>query len=69
VRYGDSVSSSAVGLQNIQATHLKTFQQVQPEVPRELTVEEIATIVKQYGQAAKNAQLAGFDGVEVHGGM
>lgn len=36
------------------------------ETPRALTVEEIKKIVKDYGQAAKNAMDAGFDGVELH---
>jgi N-ethylmaleimide reductase len=35
--------------------------------PRELTVEEIKQIVKDFGTAAKNAITAGFDGVELHG--
>lgn len=36
-------------------------------VPRELTLPEIADIVKGFKQAAINAKTAGFDGVEVHG--
>jgi len=36
------------------------------ETPRALTVDEIKQIVKDYGQAAKNAMKAGFDGVELH---
>lgn len=35
--------------------------------PRELTTEEIKSIVKDFGKAAKNAISAGFDGVELHG--
>ncbi|KAH7138861.1 hypothetical protein B0J11DRAFT_26582 [Dendryphion nanum] len=35
--------------------------------PKELTVEEIKETVQNYGQAAKNAIAAGFDGVEIHG--
>lgn len=35
--------------------------------PRELTVQEIKQIIKDYAQAAKNAIDAGFDGVELHG--
>ena len=35
--------------------------------PRALTLEEMPTIVEGFKQAAINAQLAGFDGVEVHG--
>ena len=34
--------------------------------PRELTVAEIKETVQDYKQAAKNAKLAGFDGIEVH---
>ncbi|OQV23387.1 12-oxophytodienoate reductase 1 [Hypsibius exemplaris] len=37
------------------------------EVPRELTVEEIAALLDDYRKATNNAFLAGFDGVEVHG--
>ena len=36
------------------------------ETPQELTVDQIHQIVKEYGQAAKNAIEAGFDGVELH---
>lgn len=35
--------------------------------PRALATDEISTIVEQYRLAAINAQLAGFDGVEIHG--
>ena len=34
--------------------------------PRSLSVDEIQSIVADYGRAAKNAKQAGFDGVEVH---
>jgi N-ethylmaleimide reductase len=37
------------------------------ETPRALETQEIADIVAAYGQAARNAKAAGFDGVEVHG--
>lgn len=37
-------------------------------VPRELTKDEITQIVKRYGQAARRAQMAGFDSVEIHAG-
>jgi 2-enoate reductase len=33
---------------------------------RELTVEEIQTIVKRFGEGAYNAKRAGFDGVQIH---
>lgn len=37
------------------------------ETPRALETEEIADIIEQFRQAAKNAMQAGFDGVELHG--
>jgi len=36
------------------------------ETPQELSNAEIKQIIKDYGQAAKNAMEAGFDGVELH---
>lgn len=36
-------------------------------VPRELETGEIAGIIEAYGQGARNALAAGFDGVELHG--
>ncbi|KAI2641173.1 putative oxidoreductase [Xylaria nigripes] len=35
--------------------------------PRALTEAEIESYIEQHVQAAKNAMLAGFDGVEIHG--
>lgn len=37
-------------------------------IPRELKKEEILAIAKKYGKAAKRAQIAGFDAVEIHAG-
>ncbi|SEP67356.1 N-ethylmaleimide reductase [Devosia sp. YR412] len=37
------------------------------EVPHALSEDEIAAIVAQYGEAARLAKDAGFDGVELHG--
>lgn len=37
-------------------------------IPTPLTVDEIHKIAKDYGAAAKRAQMAGFDMVEVHAG-
>lgn len=36
-------------------------------VPRALPIEEIPQLVSDFVQAARNARVAGFDGVEVHG--
>ncbi|KAK7180788.1 hypothetical protein DPSP01_009254 [Paraphaeosphaeria sporulosa] len=35
--------------------------------PRALTVDEIHDITKKWGEAAKKAREAGFDGIEIHG--
>ncbi len=40
--------------------------QVQYEVPRALTLEEIQATVEDYRRGARNAKAAGFDGVEIH---
>lgn len=37
------------------------------EVPRELAADEIKHVIDEFHQGAKNAQEAGFDGVEIHG--
>ena len=36
------------------------------EIPREMTIQEIKQTIKDFGQAAKNAMAAGFDGVQLH---
>ena len=36
------------------------------ETPRALTTDEISGIIADYVRAARNAKLAGFDGVEIH---
>ncbi len=59
------VAPSAIaitGMQQFTSQGMKDF-----ETPHELTVAEIKQIIKDYGQAAKNAIEAGFDGVELHG--
>ncbi len=48
-------------------TYSADWKQVAFETPRALENSEIATIVEQFQQGAKNAKKAGFDGVEVHG--
>ena len=37
------------------------------EVPRPLALDEIRQVIDDFHQGAKNAQEAGFDGVEIHG--
>lgn len=62
---GRQTTSALVGAQPVSASAVPC--PVMGEVPRELTKEEIRTIVKQFGDAAFRAKEAGFDGVEVHG--
>jgi N-ethylmaleimide reductase len=59
------VSASAV---KIDGDHIHTPLGSKPyETPRALTVDEIKSVVDDYRQAAINAKVAGFSGVEVHG--
>lgn len=39
---------------------------IEQETPREMSKADIATVQNEFVQAAKNAMLAGFDGVEIH---
>jgi N-ethylmaleimide reductase len=43
----------------------RDFRQVPIEIPRALETYEVVAIVESFGQAARNAILAGFDGVEL----
>jgi N-ethylmaleimide reductase len=43
------------------------FEQVPAEVPRPLRISEIPEIVAAFRNAARNAMVAGFDGVELQG--
>jgi len=50
------------------AGHVSLVRPLKPFVtPRALDLEEIPGIVAAYRKGAENAQLAGFDGVEIHG--
>ncbi len=49
------------GMQHFTSQGMKSY-----ETPQEMSVEEIKQTVKDFGQAAKNAIEAGFDGVELH---
>ncbi|HIF9445452.1 TPA: alkene reductase [Photobacterium damselae] len=40
---------------------------LQYEEPRTMTDMEIERVIQEFAQAAANAKLAGFDGVEIHG--
>ncbi len=43
------------------------FSPLDEDMPEELTVERIHEIVGQFGDCARRAKEAGFDGVEIHG--
>lgn len=43
-----------------------TFDMIETETPREMTVEDIQATIADYVQTAHNAIEAGFDGVEIH---
>jgi 2,4-dienoyl-CoA reductase-like NADH-dependent reductase (Old Yellow Enzyme family) len=50
------------------AGHVSLLRPLKPFVtPRALELDEIPGIIEAYRQGAANAQLAGFDGVEIHG--
>ena len=63
---GASAMSSRIGAQPVSASNISS--KAGGEEPRPLTKDETYAIVKKYGAAAKRAQTAGFDAVEVHGG-
>lgn len=52
---------SIQGMQHFTSQGLKDY-----EIPQEITIAEIRQTIRDYGQAARNAIEAGFDGVELH---
>ena len=58
--------SSRTGMQPVSASDVPSKDG--GETPRPLEKDEIMTIVKKYGEAAKRAVIAGFDAVEIHAG-
>ena len=63
---GASAISSRINMQPVSASDVPSTEG--GEIPRPLSREEILHIVKKYGEAAKRAQTAGFDAVEIHAG-
>lgn len=63
---GASAQSARTNMQPVSASDIPSKEG--GEIPRPLTKEEILRIVKKYGEAAKRAQIAGFDTVEIHAG-
>lgn len=59
-----TVSASAIN----SGGRVKTYNGLkEKETPKELTIDEIKTTIEDYSKAARNAIIAGFDGVEAHG--
>jgi len=50
-----------IGMQHFTSQGLKDY-----ETPQEIAIHEIKQTIKDFGQAARNAIAAGFDGVELH---
>lgn len=63
---GASAMSSRTNTQPVSASNIPSKDG--GEIPRPLDKDEIILIAKKYGQAAKRAQMAGFDCVEIHAG-
>lgn len=63
---GASAQSVRTNMQPVSASDIPSKEG--GDIPRPLKKEEILRIVKKYGEAAKRAQIAGFDTVEVHAG-
>ena len=63
---GASAVSSRINMQPVSASDVPSKEG--GEIPRPLPKDEILHIVKKYGEAAKRAQTAGFDAVEIHAG-
>lgn len=63
---GRQTTSEIAGAPIVAPTALR--DPTMPEIPRELTVDEIHARVSSFGDAAVRARKAGFDGVEIHAG-
>ncbi|MCW8329153.1 alkene reductase [Photobacterium sp. SDRW27] len=60
---GDVLAPSAVAVEGT----VPRMRELTYQVPKAVTHDDIALLVKDYAQAASNAIDAGFDGVEIHG--
>jgi len=63
---GASAMKSRINHQPVSAGNLPS--KAGGEIPRPLMIEEIKQIAVKFGDAARRAQIAGFDAVEVHAG-
>lgn len=63
---GASAQAARTGMQPVSASDIPS--KAGGDIPHPLSKDEILRIVKKYGEAAKRAQAAGFDCVEIHAG-
>lgn len=63
---GASAAAGRIGMQPVSASTLPS--KVGGEIPRPLSSEELKSIALSYADAARRAQNAGFDCVEIHAG-
>lgn len=59
------VAPSAIAPRGVQTYTAQGLKDI--PTPRALETDEIPAIIEEFRQAAKNAETAGFDGIEVHG--
>jgi N-ethylmaleimide reductase len=59
------VAPSAIAPRGVQTYTTNGFEDI--PTPRSLELSEIPGIIEEFRQAAVNAKVAGFDGVEIHG--
>ncbi|MFW8051692.1 NADH-dependent flavin oxidoreductase [Vagococcus fluvialis] len=55
------------GEQPVAPSPLAAAYPANPETPRELSHDEISSIIKSFGEATRRAIESGFDGIELHG--
>lgn len=63
---GSACSSDVTGMPVVAPSAVRHPGSETGEIPRELTEDGIAAIVRAFAQAAGRVQRAGFDGVEIH---
>ena len=63
---GASAMASRIGMQPVSASNLPS--KAGGDIPRPLSKEELESIAKDYGAAARRAVNAGFDLIEIHAG-
>lgn len=63
---GSSARKDIIGQRPVGPSEIKNPSQKDPELPRELTIDEIMDIEDKFADAAYRTKEAGFDGVEIH---